>query len=45
MGIVLVAEIKMYTYKKLLVLHQLFLSKDYRADLADQLLSLETRLL
>ena len=35
-GIVLVAEINMYMYKKLLVLHHLILSKDYAADFADQ---------
>ena len=32
------AEINMYLYKKLLVLHHLILSKDYVAHFADQLL-------
>ena len=37
-GIVLVAEINIYMYKKLLVLHHLILPKDYVAHFADQLL-------
>ena len=37
-GIVLVAEINMYMYKKLLVLHHLILSKNYVTHFADQLL-------
>ena len=37
-GIVLDAEINMYLYKKLLVLHHLILSKDYVAHFADQFL-------
>ena len=36
-GIVLVAEINMYMYNKLLVLHHLILSKDYVAHFADHL--------
>ena len=37
-GIVLVTEINMYMYKKLLVLHHLILPKGYVAHFADQLL-------
>ena len=35
---VLVTEISMFMYKKLLVPHHLILSKHYVADFADQLL-------
>ena len=37
-GTVLGAELNIYMYEKLLVLHRLTLSKDYVAYLADQLL-------
>ena len=37
-GTVLVAEINIYMYKKLSVIHHLILSKDYVAHFADQLL-------
>ena len=37
-GTILVAEINIYVYKKLLVCHHLILSKDCVAHFADQLL-------
>ena len=37
-GVVIVTEINMYMYKKLLVLNHLLLSKDYVAHFADQVL-------
>ena len=37
-GTILVAEINIYMYKKLLVFHHLILSKDYVAHFAAQLL-------